>query len=54
MRQEALKWWRGLDPLDQLSLFDIYRDENFTMAQFTTELTGREVELIYNKQNQQK
>lgn len=48
-RTDALLWWADLYECAKEDLFEEYRGFNFTPAQDHLELTGREIETIYNK-----
>ena len=48
-RELALEWWASFNEPDKVEEFMEYKFSNFTPANNYTELTGREIESIYNK-----
>ena len=48
-RQEAMMWWNNLDVLSKEVLFTKYKSENWTPAGTWMQLTGREIQKIYEK-----
>lgn len=50
-RINALLWWNDLDEDTKEDLFEEYRELNFTPARTRSELTGREIEIIWCRTN---
>lgn len=46
-RREAMEWWKTLSTEEKVLYFARYRESNFTPARNHTELTGREIEIIF-------
>lgn len=46
-RADIIEWWVGLEWHIRARLFDAYKARNFTPASVPSQLTGREIELIY-------
>lgn len=51
-RQIVLQWWSALTPYEREIYWDEYRRAHFTPAVHVRLLTGREIEIIYDKKNQ--
>jgi len=49
IREIAMSWWNDLPKSTQIKHWFSYRESNFTMSKGPTELTGSEIEKIYNK-----
>lgn len=48
-REFIMRWWNKLYPIQKQTLFDNYVKDNFTSAINLSQLTGREIEIIYKK-----
>ena len=47
-RQWAMHWWNCLDNDVKMEMFTQYKEHTFTPAIVPSDLTGREIEKIYN------
>lgn len=48
-REIALDWWKKLGYSQTTKLFAVYKSEQFSPSEKPSRLTGREIEIIYNK-----
>lgn len=49
LRQNAIEWWNQLSIRRQVELWFEYRKEHFTPSRGPSEMTGREVEMLFTK-----
>ena len=47
IREDSLYWWNNLDKRTQRRLFQEYLSNYFTPAKSDNDLTGREIQIIY-------
>lgn len=50
LRAFAIDWWKNLDKVLKLKYFEDFKQEYFTIANNSEQLTGREIEIIHKKQ----
>jgi hypothetical protein len=48
-RENAIAWWNSLPNQEQGKYWFIYRDAYFTPSTNPSQLTGREIEIIWNR-----
>lgn len=47
-RRKAMERWNKLSNEDKKNFYNVYKSKNFTPAQKESQLTSREIELIYS------
>ena len=50
MREKAMLWWDDLNSFTRLAYWESYQKVTFTPSHSPDDLTGREIEQIYNKE----